>query len=225
MSICTKMKKLLADDVARLFTGADGSYAFARWDRPLVPVVFGVDDESLGLIKGATEAVAALAGLPMEETDPEIGANLMLFFIADWRELAGVPEIAGMVPEMPARIDRLVAEGARQYRVFRFDESGAIRACFAFVRLEAPLTGAEAEAVALSQAVGACLTWSERAFAAQGPLARLPDGRVVLRPEIAAVIAAAYDPVMPVRSDDASHALRLAARLALAAEGEAGGAG
>jgi len=34
----------------------------------------------------------------------------------------------------------------------------------------------------------------------------------VLRPEIAAVIRAAYDPVLPAMSQDASHGLRLAAR-------------
>jgi hypothetical protein len=34
-----------------------------------------------------------------------------------------------------------------------------------------------------------------------------------LRPEIAAVIRAAYDPVLPVAATDPSHALRLAARM------------
>jgi hypothetical protein len=36
---------------------------------------------------------------------------------------------------------------------------------------------------------------------------------VVLRPDIAAVIRAAYDPVLPVMARDASHALRLVARI------------
>jgi hypothetical protein len=34
-----------------------------------------------------------------------------------------------------------------------------------------------------------------------------------MRPEVAALLRAGYDPVMPVRADDASHALRLAARI------------
>ena len=37
--------------------------------------------------------------------------------------------------------------------------------------------------------------------------------RVVLRPEVAAIIRAAYDPVMPDVAEDASHAMRMAARL------------
>jgi hypothetical protein len=56
------------------------------------------------------------------------------------------------------------------------------------------------------------LLWSDRAFAERSPLARTPDGVTVLRPGIAAVIRAAYDPVMPAAASDPSHALRLAAR-------------
>ena len=41
------------------------------------------------------------------------------------------------------------------------------------------------------------------------------DGRVVLRPEIGAVLRAAYDPVMPPVARDPSHALRIAARAGL----------
>jgi hypothetical protein len=40
-------------------------------------------------------------------------------------------------------------------------------------------------------------------------------GVTVLRPEIAAVIAAGYDRVMPAVARDSSHALRLAARAEL----------
>ena len=39
------------------------------------------------------------------------------------------------------------------------------------------------------------------------------EGRAVLRPEIADVVRAAYDPVMPAMAQDASHALRLTARI------------
>jgi hypothetical protein len=36
---------------------------------------------------------------------------------------------------------------------------------------------------------------------------------VVLRPEVAGLIRAAYDPVLPASAREASHALRLAARV------------
>ena len=51
-------------DVAPLFTRSDGSYLCARWARPIAPVVFGVDDATLGIVKGAIEAVVALADHP-----------------------------------------------------------------------------------------------------------------------------------------------------------------
>ena len=39
------------------------------------------------------------------------------------------------------------------------------------------------------------------------------EGHAVLRPEVASVIRAAYDPVLPDVAQEASHALRLEARL------------
>ena len=56
------------------------------------------------------------------------------------------------------------------------------------------------------------LLWSDTAFDDTQPLAMI-DGNAVLRPEIADVIRAAYDPVMPVSAQDPSHALRLSARI------------
>jgi hypothetical protein len=204
---------MTADEVQALFTRADGSYAFARWGRPIVPVVFGVDDATLGILKGAIEAVVTLAGHRMAETDPELGANLMLFFCRDWAELPAVPNLDRLVPDLRALCDRLSQGDANQYRTFRFDAAGAIKAAVVFVRMDKHLDAVPADALALSQAVQVMLFWSDRAFAGTSPLA-MAAGRLILRPEIAAVIRAAYDPVMPDTARDASHALRIAARLA-----------
>ena len=43
-------------DIEQLFTCSDDSYLFARWERPIVPIVFGVDDATLSTVKGACEA-------------------------------------------------------------------------------------------------------------------------------------------------------------------------
>ncbi|ARE39805.1 hypothetical protein RGUI_1664 [Rhodovulum sp. P5] len=201
------------EDVTNLFTRSDGSYLFARWGRPIAPVVFGVDDATLATVKGACEAVVALAGHRMAETDPELGTNLMIFFFRDWAELTAVPDLDRLVPDLGPLVARLQAAGANQYRFFRFDQAGAIKAAFVFVRMHAGLSALPAETVALNQMVQTILLWSDTAFADQSPLARTPDGTLVLRPEIAAVIRAGYDPVMPAMAQDASHALRLAARM------------
>ena len=201
-------------NVEALFTGADGTYRFARWGRPIVPVVFGVGDETLPVVKGAVEAVVATAGHRMAETDPELGANLMFFFFRDWAELPQVPNLERMIPDLGPLCARLDAAGANQYRLFRFDAAGAIRAAFVFLRMDAHLSALPADALALAQAAQVALLWSDRAFATSSPLARAGD-KVVLRPKIAAVIRAAYDPVMPAHASDPSHALRLAARTGL----------
>lgn len=199
--------------IEALFTRADGAYVCARWGRPIVPVIFGVEEATLSTVKGALEAVVALAGHKMAETDPELGANLMVFFCRDWAELPQVPNLDRLVPDLGPLCDRLAAAEANQYRIFRFDATGAIRACFVFLRMDAHLSALPAETLALSQAVQSILLWSDRAFSDQAPLA-MAGGVAVLRPEIAAVIRAAYDPVLPAMAQDASHALRLAARIA-----------
>ncbi len=202
----------MMDDVAPLFTRSDGAYVFARWGRPIVPVVFGVDDASLAVFKGAVEAVVALAGHQMAETDPELGANFMIFFCKDWDELAEVPHLDQLVPDLAPLLVRLKAADANQYRIFRFDEAGAIRAAFVFLRMDEHMAAVAADTLALSQAVQTILLWSDTAFDETPPLAMIED-KAVLRPEIADVIRAAYDPVMPGAAQDASHALRLAARI------------
>ncbi|MGB8814512.1 MAG: hypothetical protein WCC57_15145 [Paracoccaceae bacterium] len=200
------------DDIAALFTRGDGQYLFARWGRPIVPVVFGVDDATLRIMKGAIEAVVTLAGHKMAETDPELGANLMVFFFRDWAELPDVPNLDRLVPDLGPLCARLEAAGANQYRAFRFDPDGAIKAAFVFVRMDDTLTAVPAETLALNQAVQVILLWSDRAFADASPLALL-DGVAVLRPEIAGIIRAGYDRILPAVAKDASHALRLAARV------------
>ena len=201
------------DQVQALFTRADGTYLFARWGRPIVPVVFGVEDATLAVVKGAVEAVVALAGHKMAETDPELGANLMVFFFRDWAELPEVPNLDRLVPGLGDLCARLAAAEANQYRIFRFDPDGAIRAVFVFLRMDAHLEAVPVETLALSQAVQMILLWSDRAFAGQSPLVLDEAGGAMLRPGIAAVIRAGYDPVLPVMAVDGVHALRLFARL------------
>jgi hypothetical protein len=204
---------LSPDEIEALFTRSDGTFLCARWGRPIVPVVFGVDDRTLGIFKGAIEAVVTLAGHKMAETDPELGANLMVFFVRDWTELTETPNLDRMIPDLAPLVHRLQATGANQYRVFRFDEEGGIKACFVFLRLDEVLAAMEAETLALGQAVQSLLLWSDKAFTQRSALAQMPDGKVLLRPEIGTLIRAAHDPVLPGCADDPAHALRLHARM------------
>lgn len=202
------------EQVEALFTRESGDYLFARWGRPIVPVVFGVDDKTLEIVKGAVEAVVTLAQHQMADTDPELGVNLMMFFFRDWDELLEVPDLDRLIPDLRPLVGRLKAADANQYRVFRFDDQNAIKAAFVFLRMDKELSKVPAETLALSQVVQTIVLWSDTAFADQSALAQVPGGnRVILRPDIAAVIQAGYDPVMPAVAQDKSHALRLAARL------------
>lgn len=198
--------------IEALFTRSDGQYLCARWGRPIVPVVFGVDDATLATVKGAVEAVVALAGHRMAETDAELGANLMVFFFRDWDELPAVPHLDRLVEGLVPLVARLKAADANQYRVFCFDAEGAIKAAFVFIRMDDALSDVPAETLALSQAVQVILLWSDTAFTDRSALAVAGD-KTILRPEIGALIRAAYDSVMPAVATDPSHALRLGARV------------
>ena len=199
---------MTVEEIQALFTGPDGGYSFARWGRAIVPVVFGVDDSTLDVIRHAIRGATALAGAEMAETDPELGANFMLFFFREWDELAEVPDLGEMLPDLPALLARLKGADAQTYRTFRFDKNGAIKACFAFVRMGGALAEAPADALATGEALGALLSWAKTP-----PLARDADGAVGPSPAIARLLAAAYAPTMPAAAGDASHALRLWARM------------
>jgi len=204
-------------EIASLFTRPDGTFAFARWRRPIAPVVFGVDDGTLVTVRGAIETVAAVAGHGLAETDPEQGANLIVFFIRDWGELLSLPDLDRLVEGLHPLVARLEAEGSNQYRHFRFEADGAIRACIVFVRMDRALAALPADTLALNLAARAILTWSGSAA-----LVAEAGGRAVLAPGIAALLRAAYDPVLPPAAGDPSHALRLAARVAGAVQKSSG---
>ena len=196
------------EDIATLFTRADGAYRFARWARPVVPVAFGVEDATLAVLHAAIRRATDMAGLAMAETDPDLGANLMLFFFREWQELLDVPDLGEMLDDLPARVARLGAEGAQTWRSFRFDDRGAIRACFSFIRMGGPLANIPAEALAAHEALAMLLTWAE-----VPPLERDRAGAIGPSPQIARLIGAAYDPMLPDATEDAAHALRLWARM------------
>lgn len=199
-------------EIEALFTRESGEFLFARWGRPIAPVVFGVEEETLRVVKGAFEAVAALSGHKLAETDPELGSNCMVFFFRDWNELLAVPGLDRMLPDLDALLGRLEAEGANQYRAFRFDAAGAIKAAFVFLRMDKALLRLPAEELALAQVVQVFLLWSDRAFRDRSPLAVAGD-KIILRPEIAGLIRAGYDPVLPAVARDPAQALRLFARM------------
>jgi len=204
---------LSSEQVEALFTRSDDTYSFARWGRPIAPVLFGVEEPTLVTFKSALEALCQVSGHQIAETDPELGANFMMFFATDWDQFLGVPNLDRLVPGLEDLIARLKAADANQYRIFRFDDDGAIKACFVFIRMDEHLESVSAETLALSQISQSLLLWSDAAFRQTSPLAVIGDDQVILRPEISALLRAAYDPVMPKTSQDKSHALRLAARL------------
>ena len=212
-----------ADRIAALFTGADGAFRFARWGRPLAPVIHGTDDAGIRTFERALAATAALSGLPVTDRDPEMVANFLVFMVNDWAELTDIPTLEGMIPSIAGLVSRLRAAGANQYRVFGFDSDGhgAIRACITLLRYDAELQRVPAQTLAVTQSFLGLLTWAPGAFRSESPVALGEDGLCALKPWHAALLRAAYDPSIPAASADPALALRLAARLPAAMEAPA----
>lgn len=135
-------------------------------------MVFGVEAETLSVFKGACEAVVALAGHQMAETDPELGANLMVFFFTDWADLLEVPNLDQLIPDLAPLVARLIAAEANQYRIFRFDEGGGIKACFSFLRMGGGLEAVPAQTLCLAEMAQIIVLWSDAAFTGASPLAK-----------------------------------------------------
>jgi hypothetical protein len=188
---------MTAEQITALFTRPDRTFLCARWGRPVAPVIFGLADESLDIFRGAIRAGFAHARHPLADTDPDMGANLMLFFVRDWAELADVPDLDRLT-DAPGLPGRLADADADQYRMFRFDADGGIRACLGFLRMSGPLAESHPAQLAEALFMRCALTFARDI----APSARM-----------AALIRAAYDPVLPVAATDATHALRLAARM------------
>ncbi|MEL6478005.1 MAG: hypothetical protein AAFR17_11825 [Pseudomonadota bacterium] len=203
----------LSDQITALFTRSDGSFRFARWGRPLAPVVYGTNDEGIRIFEEALASVAGLAGLEIRELDPELGANFLVFFSRDWAELKDVPHLEKLIPDLGKLVTMLQTAGANQYRIFGFDEAGAIRICITLLRYDRDLQQVSAQTLAVSQCVQALLLWSDTAFTAESPIALIDNGRCIVKPWYADLIRAAYDPVLNATAEEASFALRLGARL------------
>ncbi|MFH5772912.1 hypothetical protein ACHFJ0_01605 [Paracoccus sp. NGMCC 1.201697] len=184
------------DQIAGLFT-RDGRFLCARWGRPVVPVIFGLADETLDIFRAVTRAALAHAGLPMAETDPEMGANMLSFFVRDWQELADMPDLERLTGQGEL-VARLTTQAADQYRIFRFDADGGIRACMNFVNMGGGLAEAHPAGLAETMVMRSLLTFARDVEPSR---------------QVADLIRAAYDPALPVVAHDESHALRLAARL------------
>ncbi|WP_425045899.1 hypothetical protein [Primorskyibacter sp. S87] len=200
------------EQIEEYFTRSENGFVFARWSRPIAPVAFGVKDETLGVIKGAFEAVAQLAGHKLADTDPDTGSNCMIFFFQEWDELLEVPDLDKAVPNLAQLVERVKAANANQYRLFSFNEDEGIKSAFIFLKMDEALSSVPAETMLLGQAVQAILLWKDSAFN-QVSAFEEKDGQAVLRHDIATLIAAAYDPTLPAMSRDPSHALRLHARI------------
>jgi hypothetical protein len=203
------------DEIRTYFSTPNQGYFFARWNRPIVPVVFGDHCLEPDLLKAALGRLGELTGQPVDLAAPASSMNYGTLVVRDWRDLTDMPGVPRLMPNLAKLAAQLEAEGANQYRVFQRDWRGGIKRCFAAIRTGtgrfADLTP---ESMALRQVTLSFLQWSIPGIVKVGLVGPGPDGRDDLKPQTAALLKAAYDPALPTSSKDPRHAEALAARMA-----------
>jgi len=132
-----------------------------------------------------------------------------------WDELLEVNDLDRIIPDLGNLVERFKSIQANQYRFFRFDADGGIKAVFTFICMDENLTSVSAEVLCLNQVVQMFLIWSDDAFKDNSPTLITKKGGVILNPIIGDIVRAVYDPTMPLVSNDKSHALRVQARIDL----------
>lgn len=105
-----------------------------RWGHLIAAAVFGGDYATPVAAKAALTAVSLLAGRELDETDTELGTNLIIFLLRYWPELVGAPNLGQMIPDL-ATVSRVQSLRASRHRVFSYYEPGAIQADFVFVAM------------------------------------------------------------------------------------------
>jgi len=203
----------IAENPVILFTSPDQRYHFARWGRPIAPVVFGVGDENLPHLKDAIAMTVGISGGMLVDTDPELGANFMWFFCRDWDEMLVIPDLDKLIPNFVNLITELQEKNATRYRSFGFEKNGAIQLCVVLIRVDAATERMSLQTLGTSETFQSLLTFGENAFDVHSPIATIKVNNLcIVKPEYAAVVRAAYDPALPAASIDPAHALRLSAR-------------
>ena len=146
-----------------------------------------------------------------------MGANFMVYVMSDWAHATRAPNLPNFLPDLPALIQRLTEANANRYRVFAFDDAGAIRAAITLLRYDEQMQAAPVDYIALTEAALGMLVYDEAGVAADRPvvMARFEDddARAIMSPWHAMLLRAAYDPAIPAGSKDPALAMRLAARI------------
>lgn len=199
--------------IEKMFTH-DGVYKFARWSRPQAPAIFGVDDATLGQMKETIIKTVGFTGQEIADVDPDIGMNFMWFFCQSWDELKDAPGLAKLMPDLNERVDRLNAENAFTHRIYGFEEDGSIRMCASFFRMTGEMLDVPLNVLTMTETIRSLLLWSDNALDEHQSVFMIDEsGSCHGHPVFTALLHAAYEPVMPATADDASHALRLHARI------------
>lgn len=202
-------------EIQSMFT-FKSNFRFSRWSGNIVPLILGLNDFSLGLFKKKLLSVLSFLPIQIDEFEIEKKANYVFIFFKKWDELYNLANIKEIIPDHLSLLKSLSLKKPSQYRRFYFDKNGGINFCVFLIPIENEIDELSYEEFIIQTLIKSILLWSEefQNFKDFYYFSRKKN-EFCLSTDFLSFLKACYDPVLPVKTNDASHSLRIFARYKL----------
>ena len=179
-------------------------------------MVIGLNDFALGIFKKKLLSIWEFSPIQIEEFEIKNKANFVFIFLKKWNELEKLPGIEEIVPDHLSLVKNLSLKNSTQYRRFYFDEKGGINFCVFFVSIKKDIDEFSFEELIVQVLIKSTLLWSDemKSFKKFYYYSKT-KGEFCFSSDFFSFLNACYDPILPIKSVDASHSLRLFARYKL----------
>ena len=202
-------------EIQSMFT-VKNKFFFSRWSGNIVPMILGVNDFSLGLFKKKLISILSCLPIQIDEFEIEKKANYVFIFFKKWDELYNLPNIEEIIPDHLSLLKSLSFKNPSQYRRFYFDKNGGINFCVFLIPIEKEIDESSYEELIIQILIKSILIWSEEFQNFKNfYFFNSKKGEFCLSNDFLSFLKACYDPVLPDKTNDASHSLRIFARYKL----------
>ena len=201
---------MLPADITTYFSRPADKFLFQRWDAPIVPQVFGTAAPDPALILTAMKKVAAISGHDLVTSPSGAGMNCTIWFVKEWTDIMKLPGTEMLLGSLGVIVKLLSKKKGNMQRSIDTDpKTGAISRMVVTIRRAGPWAEWSDEHIALRLAVQTHLRWG---YGKTLPalLVKDADGSWSIAPAVEQILKVAYDPSLPLRSEDPALADKLA---------------
>ena len=200
--------------------GNNGEYKFSRWSNNIVPIILGLNDFSLTKFK--IKLFLLLKDIPLEIDDFEIkkGSNFVFIFFNNWDEIYKLHKIKEILPDYKNLFKKLNKNNFKQYKRFYFDDDGGITFCVFLIYIRDEMDETYFEKLMTEALLKSVLLWSESLNNFEDFIVfDEKEKKFNYSSDCLSLLKACYDPILPCKSNDFSHSLRVFSRYRIILDG------